>query len=222
MKVLFISKLISFIIQIIAAIIGVYALFQKISPKNFALQQSLAIEMFVQAIQMSMYIWLIFNLYLPSMALIRYIDWFITTPLMLISLMLYFYYEKNIYENKNSENLFSNFIKDYKQTIYIVIISNAFMLLFGIAGELKYIDKKLAISGGFISLLITISFIYNKFVSKSKNAIYLFIPFTIVWSLYGIAYMLPELQKNIFYNILDVIAKNFFGIFLAIKVLLAK
>jgi len=218
MNILLTSKLVSFTIQIIAAIIGIYALFQKIPAKHLPLQQSLAIEMFVQAIQMTMYIWLIFNLYLPSMSLIRYIDWFITTPLMLISLVLYFNYEQNIYENKNTE-LFNHFIKNNKQIIFTIIISNSFMLLFGIAGELNYIDKKSAILGGFISLFITLSIIYKTSASKSKKGMYLFIPFSITWSLYGIAYILPELQKNIFYNILDTIAKNFFGIFLSIKVL---
>jgi hypothetical protein len=36
----------------------------------------------------------------------------------------------------------------------------------------------------------------------------------VVWSLYGIAALLPTLQKNISYNGLDIIAKNFYGLFI--------
>jgi bacteriorhodopsin len=36
----------------------------------------------------------------------------------------------------------------------------------------------------------------------------------IVWSLYGVAAILPFFIKNISYNILDIFAKNFFGLFL--------
>jgi bacteriorhodopsin len=225
------SKIISFVIQVIAGIIGIYALLQKIPPQIIPLKQSLLIEMFVQIIQMSIYTWLMFSFYIPTMSLIRYIDWFLTTPLMLISLMLYFNYANNIEnnlntvnenENENENNLsitpIFNFIKNNKEVIQIVLISNAFMLFFGLIGELKYISKYLAIILGFISLIISLYLIYNKFVLTNK-AIYIFIPFSIIWSLYGVAYMFNEIPKNIMYNFLDIIAKNFFGIFLSITLI---
>jgi bacteriorhodopsin len=213
------TKIISFFVQIFAGILGIYSLFSKIPLKDFAVLQSLRIEMFVQLIQISMYIWLIFNFHVPSMALTRYIDWIITTPLMLLSLMLYFKYEKNIEENKNTDNLLYDFLNENIYIYFIVFISNLIMLLFGLLGEINYISKKNATIGGFFALLITLSTIYEKLASKSKKSMYIFIPFSIVWSLYGIAYILDDIPKNIFYNILDVIAKNFFGIFLSIKVL---
>jgi bacteriorhodopsin len=216
---LFRTKIISFFIQIVAAIIGIYALTRKINPKDNIVKQTLAIEMFVQFIQMSMYIWLIINFYVPSMGITRYIDWFITTPLMLLTLMLYFKYEMYISENKDTTNILNDFFKEDLNILIIVILLNLCMLLFGLAGEKGYITKQNATLGGFIPLIILLSIIYNRFVSKSKNAIYVFIPFSIVWSLYGIAYTLQDINKNIFYNILDVIAKNFFGIFLSIKVI---
>ena len=40
-----------------------------------------------------------------------------------------------------------------------------------------------------------------------------------VWSLYGVAALLPALQKNIGYNVLDLIAKNFYGIFIFYKII---
>jgi len=39
--------------------------------------------------------------------------------------------------------------------------------------------------------------------------------FHIFWSFYGIVVILPYYIKNAFYNILDLFAKNFFGLFLS-------
>jgi bacteriorhodopsin len=36
-----------------------------------------------------------------------------------------------------------------------------------------------------------------------------------VWAIYGVAAVLPYHIKNTMYNILDIFAKNFFGIFLS-------
>ena len=43
----------------------------------------------------------------------------------------------------------------------------------------------------------------------------LFWYFFFFWSLYGVVAVLPYYVKNSFYNILDLFAKNFFGIFLS-------
>jgi bacteriorhodopsin len=40
----------------------------------------------------------------------------------------------------------------------------------------------------------------------------------IVWGLYGVAAMFSPVWKNTAYNILDVLAKNFYGIFLSILI----
>ena len=42
----------------------------------------------------------------------------------------------------------------------------------------------------------------------------LFAFLVIVWSLYGVSAMMPLVQKNTAYNILDIIAKNFYGLFI--------
>jgi len=47
--------------------------------------------------------------------------------------------------------------------------------------------------------------------------IYLY--FFFFWSLYGVAALLPYYIKNTFYNILDLFAKNFFGLFLSYIIL---
>jgi bacteriorhodopsin len=55
--------------------------------------------------------------------------------------------------------------------------------------------------------------IYVNYVTTNNG--YFFWYFFIFWALYGVAAILPYFIKNIFYNILDLFAKNFFGLFLA-------
>ena len=40
-----------------------------------------------------------------------------------------------------------------------------------------------------------------------------------VWSLYGVAALMPADIKNISYNLLDIVAKNFYGLYLYYKIL---
>jgi len=47
----------------------------------------------------------------------------------------------------------------------------------------------------------------------------LFLFVFIVWSIYGVAAMMPTPYKNISYNILDIIAKNFYGLYIYYKIL---
>ena len=40
-----------------------------------------------------------------------------------------------------------------------------------------------------------------------------------IWSLYGVAAVLPTIPKNLSYNVLDIISKNFYGLFIYYKIL---
>ena len=51
-----------------------------------------------------------------------------------------------------------------------------------------------------------------------KKQRYLFMILTTVWSFYGVVFLFPAAYKNIAFNFLDIIAKNFFGLFLYAKI----
>ena len=59
---------------------------------------------------------------------------------------------------------------------------------------------------------------YKNYVGKADINKRIFLLMTIVWSLYGVAAMFPTIIKNLSYNILDVISKNFYGLYLFAKV----
>jgi bacteriorhodopsin len=218
MNSLYISKLLAYFIQIISTIIVVYTFFQDIPLDNLPLKQVLGIESIVQIVQVIVYTILILQFNLANMASTRYLDWIITTPLMLLAFIIYLNYENDTYNNTQIDTL-NNFITENKNYIYIIFIANGLMLLLGLLGEFKYISKTSATIGGFIALLIVFGVIYKKYASKSKKSTLVFIPFVSIWSIYGIAYNFNENNKNFTYNILDTIAKNIFGLFISYNVL---
>jgi len=177
------------------------------------------LEMIVQTIEFLFYVWLITYFSLEKMALTRYYDWFITTPVMLFTTMLVYEYLIQVERNKDTKLTFTDFIKKYKNIIITVVISNFIMLLAGYLGELGVISITLATIIGFIALAFSFIVIYKHFAyqlqDKEKVLFYLLVIF---WSLYGIAYLFPVAIKNISYNFLDIIAKNFFGLYLYYKI----
>ena len=142
----------------------------------------------------------------------RYLDWFATTPLLLISLIIYLSYVKNKYENnktiEKTDDSFNIILKDNK--ILIIILLNLIMLTFGYMGEAKVMNYILANILGYIPFIIMLYMIWKNYCNQSN--IYIFIVFSIVWSMYGIVYYFDNNSKNISYNILDIIAKVGVGI----------
>ena len=91
-------------------------------------------------------------------------------------------------------------------------------MLFGLAGELNYMDYNTSILIGFIPFIYYFKLIYDKYLIKNtestKTKLYWF--FFIIWTIYGIVAFLPYDQKNTAYNILDLFSKNLFSVFLVI------
>ena len=88
------------------------------------------------------------------------------------------------------------------------------MLSFGLLGELNIIDKKIGVSIGFIFFFLSFKLIYDEYAHKTEGGKQLFTFLVIVWSLYGFSAMMPLVPKNACYNILDIVAKNFYGLFI--------
>ena len=131
---------------------------------------------------------------------IRYIDWTITTPMMLLALCL----------------VLSN---NVKETIHIgsmvtIILLNYFMLYVGYLGEIKQMTRMTSEVLGFGAFFSMFYMIYTQFVKNSvgiDNKV-LFGMYFAVWSLYGAAYLLNEDYKNIMMNVLDMFAKCLIGL----------
>ena len=205
----------SLVIQIITTIISLDGLRQKVNIKDFVLKEILVLEALVQFIESFFYIWIIFSIHdLNKITPRRYIDWTFSTPIMLTSTIVFMKYQE--YREKKIDKTFRllNFFKENKTNILKIFIFNGLMLLCGFLGEAGLIDKRIGIPLGFIFFYLSFNLIYKEYAKKSKLGKKLFTFLVVIWGLYGIAAMTNLNTKNISYNILDIIAKNFYGLFI--------
>jgi bacteriorhodopsin len=130
----------------------------------------------------------------------RYIDWAITTPMMLLVLCVFL-----ANESKSVVHL---------TTIFLIMIFNYIMLYIGYLGEINVLDRFTACIGGFIPFFIVFYLIFTNYVviSKGIGKYWLFVFYLFFWSLYGLVYLLEESYKNIAMNALDCISKCLVGI----------
>ena len=211
----YITLIISVIVQIITMIIELGSLFVNVPSEFSLIKQLLVLEVLVQVIEGLFYVWLVYNFTkVANVTPKRYIDWIITTPTMLIQLILYLIYLKSKKENSTKELEFFSLINENSKVIIPVVLLNWSMLLFGYLGESKIIPV-LGVFLGFIPFLIYYYMIYINYVSENNIGKMIFWYFFFFWSIYGLVAVLPYYIKNAFYNILDLFSKNFFGIFLS-------
>jgi bacteriorhodopsin len=195
--------------------INAFALFQKLLPKDQILQTVLWIETIVQVIELAFYSWYAYFFdTVAEMTFYRYHDWFVTTPLMLFSTMVYY-----DYRNKTEEVVtLESFLREHWKEVLIVFGFNALMLYFGYLYERNLVGLAASQVFGFIGFLGSFYVIWDRFVGTNPSNLLLFGFMFIVWGMYGVAAMFPTIAKNVAYNILDVIAKNFYGVFLSILI----
>jgi bacteriorhodopsin len=132
----------------------------------------------------------------------RYSDWIISTPLMLLVLSLVLGYENKI------DVHFSSFS--------LILFFNFLMLGFGYVGEIDLLNRTLANFIGFIFFFLTYGTIWKLFMrgpKVTKQSKIIFWLYLGLWSLYGVFYQTNEKTKMIGYNTLDLLAKAFVGIF---------
>lgn len=183
-----------------------------LSTSDEILRTVLSIETFVQVIELIFYTW--YSTHFATVAeatFYRYHDWVITTPLMLLSTMVYYEYRNTPDEIVTMES----FWERHKHSVIIVFGFNLMMLAFGYAFERNLLDIVTSTLLGFVGFAGSFYVIWDAFASKSPENFPLFAFMFIVWSLYGIAALLTPTWKNVSYNILDVVAKNFYGVFLS-------
>ena len=192
--------------------VNAFSLTQTLAAKDLILQTVLWIETLVQVIELAFYTWYAFHFHSVAEATFyRYHDWVVTTPLMLFSTMVY--YE---YVNKPDEEVtLESFLNEHWSDVLVVFGFNLVMLVFGYLYELKAIDLVTSQVLGFIGFGGSFYVVWDKFASKNPDNYWLYAFTFIVWGLYGVAAMFTSLWKNVSYNILDVFAKNFYGLFLS-------
>lgn len=222
----YITLVISVVVQIITGIIEGWAVFfTSVPSQHNIIKQLLQLELFVQAVEGLFYIWLVYNFSsVVNVTPKRYIDWSITTPTMLTTLIFYLIYLRYKNENMDTTKLqFYNLVNDNAHTLSKIIFLNWSMLFFGYLGEVKILSTVSGVLLGFVPFLMYYYMIYEKYaINSGPGGTKLFWYFFFFWSLYGVVALLPYFLKNSLYNILDLFAKNFFGLFLSYIILFKK
>jgi len=204
-----------FVVQIIVFFITLSGFYLKVDKKHKALTDILALETYVSIIEGFAYIWIWFTIGdIKNMAKKRYLDWIITTLLLIVSTGVYFIYEANMEQGNKKDITLLSVWEDKKSIFFEMFLYNILMLAFGFAGEIGIIPKSISISMGFIFFGLLFRSIYIHFCSISEVGKKIFPIYIIVWGLYGMAAVLNELPKNIGYNALDLVSKSFLGLYI--------
>jgi hypothetical protein len=221
----------SLLLQIITGIIDLFVLKYDLREEDQILKELLIAELSVQIVEGGFYVWLVNSFdKVENITVYRYYDWVFTTPVMLLTLILYLIYlryteelDNNIKINKkiNKKKIILNYftlIKENWKNIVQVILLNESMLFFGYLNEIGKINKYQAVILGFIPFIMMFKIIYDNYAKYTKKGLFMFKYFVIVWGFYGIVALMDYSYKNISYNILDLFSKNFFGLYLSYKI----
>ena len=126
---------ISIIIQIITSLVSLHGFFVNLDSTDKILKDILGIETFVQFVETFTYIWIIMSIHtIGNMTPRRYFDWMITTPIMLISTIIYmdYMYKK---ENEPETSLtLMGFLRDNRTNIVLIFVLNAIDVIIRIYG----------------------------------------------------------------------------------------
>jgi bacteriorhodopsin len=211
----------SIVVQLVTGIIELLALFLKTPPGMTLIKQLLGLELAVQTVEGTFYVWLYNNIdTVKNITPKRYADWALTTPTMLITLIAYLIYLNDSGARKSLSLL--QILRENAAPIAQVMGLNWLMLLFGYLGEVGVIPLVAGVAFGFAPFIAYFYIMYEGFINNANNrdnndntSVKIYAYFLVFWSLYGIVAVLPYTLKNTIYNVLDLFSKNFFGLFLS-------
>jgi bacteriorhodopsin len=208
------TALLSLTVQLITGVVEATGLLFEVKSEDLIVKDILTMELLVQCIEFIFYLYLVYLIFLNKLhrnvTSHRYLDWFITTPVMLIGFITLFKYLKNPSRNIR---LFESIQEEYANILKI-ITANATMLGLGLASELSLINKDIGVTIGFLPFAYIFNLLYSEYAKFTTLSLGLYFFILIIWGGYGVAAFLPFSSKNSMYNILDLFAKNFYGLFL--------
>ena len=212
-------------VQFVTGVIGVAALFVPLAPEHAVLHDLLLLETIVQIVELVAYIVIVARFHLETMAATRYFDWVITTPIMLFTTVVFMVYSearevRKIKERNVAPVQVKSFLKDprNRRNLAAILCCNMGMLLFGYLGEIGVIPRAAAWLVSSVFFVGAFGILYTEYARKSVIGMRLFAAMFGIWSFYAVAYLLSSVNKNVMINGLDIVAKNIFGIFLAVAI----
>jgi len=93
------------------------------------------------------------------------------------------------------------------------------MLFMGLLKEKGVVDIWTSTILGFMGFAVVFYTIYKKYSNHHKINEYLWKYMVGTWGMYGVAACFPNIIKNTTYNLLDIVSKNFYSVFLTTYIL---
>lgn len=145
----------------------------------------------------------------------RYVDWVVSTPVMLLSTAM-FLSLRRMPPGGDSLRAVLDVFED--PGLYATLGFNWWMLAFGYLLERGTLRPLLGLAMGGVGLVGSFTFLARFVDAHDAVSMALFFTMYAIWSLYGVAAALDDVPKNVAYNGLDVVSKNFYGLFLYVYV----
>jgi hypothetical protein len=191
----------------------------KTPEKHKPLTMALGMVYIVCIIEFIVYLWIGLTLSDPNkMMPRRYVDWFITTNVLLIVISILFIYEENKENGFEKKLTFKNMITDNKDIFAKILGFNNLMLICWFLGEINVLEKIYSFPLGMLFFIMGFHILYKHFAKFSKFGRTFFPLFIAIWVSYGFTHLMPSSIKNSAYNLLDLVLKNSFGLYFVHRV----
>ena len=199
MSLVYRSAVVSLVVQLLVGSITTVGFF--VSDADLSI--IFAFELASQVIELLWYVWVVCR-YRRIVTWTRYVDWVWSTPVMHISTALFLYHR--------AHKPILDVLRAWP--LYLACILNWLMLAFGFAMETGAVRPFLGLAGGGVAFVGSFGALAVLVDEQDALSVGLLTAIYIVWALYGVAAALPDVPKNVGYNALDVVSKNFYGLFL--------
>lgn len=198
--------------QTIMMVMGLYALAVGHGADRL-LYDVLTLEVVVQLVELAFYLFFVKRALTPIGTLqLRYADWVVTTPLMLVSMYALFH------RRDEPDASLAAVVGRDPGTVGRMLAFNAAMLAAGYLYTTGRLGRTASQIVGFAALVAAFGEL-GSVVQPADRALFGVTLF--VWALYGVAARQPVVPRNTWYNLLDIVSKNVVGVYCALLVLRA-
>lgn len=203
------SAVASLLVQLLIAVVtGAGLVLTVPSDVRDDLRAILALELVSQLVEMLWYVVVVCR-YRVILTWTRYIDWVVSTPVMLVSTILFFRLRQGL--------RLSGVWSDWR--VYLVLGLDEAMLLFGFLMERGVLAPLSGLTLGGAAFVGSFTALATLLDDSDPLSLGLYVAMYVVWGLYGVAAALGDTAKNVSYNALDIVSKNFYGVFLFVYAL---
>lgn len=198
------SAIASLVAQVLLGVVTAFSYALHLPPDvSVDLQPILAFELGSQALEFAYYALVVFR-FKRIVTWTRYLDWVWSTPAMLLSTALFFYHRRG----RDVWEVFD------APLLYACLACNWAMLGIGFAMESARVPRFAGLALGGAAFVASFTSLGTLCDGTDPWSAGVFFVMYVVWAGYGVAAALEETRKNVAYNALDVVAKNFYGVFL--------